>query len=118
MAKTCAEGRERQFLAVGRINNVDLRRGLRYGGAPLDLAVATQRDEAGLVLFEIRPDGTRNFSPQPHRRRAAAPTITRPANSKATLCGSGTTLTLMLSKRQLPELLLMGSKPPVWVALA
>lgn len=51
------KGRERQFLAVGRINNVDLRQGLRYGGAPLDLAVATQRDEAGLVLFEIRPDG-------------------------------------------------------------
>ncbi len=51
------QGRERQFLAVGRINNVDLRQGLKYGGKPIDLAVATQRDEAGLVLFEIQPTG-------------------------------------------------------------
>jgi 3-phytase len=51
------QGRERQFLAVGRINNVDLRQGLKYGGKPIDLAVATQRDEAGLVLFEVQPTG-------------------------------------------------------------
>lgn len=51
------DGRERQFLPVGRINNVDLRQGLRYGGRKLDLAVATQRDEAGLVLFGISPTG-------------------------------------------------------------
>lgn len=51
------DGRERQFLPVGRINNVDLRQGLRYGGRRLDLAVATQRDEAGLVLFAISPAG-------------------------------------------------------------
>jgi 3-phytase len=51
------DGRERQFLPVGRINNVDLRQGLVYGGRRLDLAVATQRDEAGLVLFGISPAG-------------------------------------------------------------
>ena len=52
------QGRQRQFLAVGRINNVDLRQGLRYGGGLLDLAVATQRDEAALVLFGVdRADG-------------------------------------------------------------
>lgn len=51
------DGRERQFLPVGRINNVDLRQGLRYGGRRLDLAVATQRDQAGLVLFGISPAG-------------------------------------------------------------
>lgn len=51
------DGRERQFLPVGRINNVDLRQGLIYGGRKLDLAVATQRDEAGLVLFGISPAG-------------------------------------------------------------
>ncbi|HEY0955537.1 MAG TPA: phytase [Roseateles sp.] len=51
------DGRERQFLPVGRINNVDLRQGLTYGGRKLDLAVATQRDEAGLVLFGISPAG-------------------------------------------------------------
>ncbi|QPF76169.1 phytase [Roseateles sp. DAIF2] len=52
------QGRERQFLPVGRVNNVDLRQGLRYGGARrLDLAVASQRDEAGLVLFGIGAEG-------------------------------------------------------------
>ncbi|KQW50730.1 MULTISPECIES: phytase [unclassified Roseateles] len=50
-------GRERQFLPVGRINNVDLRQGLAYGGRKLDLAVATQRDEAGLVLFGVSAGG-------------------------------------------------------------
>lgn len=49
------QGRERQFLPVGRINNVDLRQGLRYGNERLDLAVATQRDEHALVLFGISP---------------------------------------------------------------
>ena len=47
------QGRERQFLPVGRINNVDLRQRLRYGREQLDLAVATQRDENALVLFGI-----------------------------------------------------------------
>lgn len=51
------DGRERQFLPVGRINNVDLRQGLVYGGRKLDLAVATQRDEAALVLFGVSPGG-------------------------------------------------------------
>jgi len=51
------DGGERQFLPVGRINNVDLRQGVVYGGRKLDLAVATQRDEAGLVLFGISPAG-------------------------------------------------------------
>lgn len=51
------DGRERQFLPVGRINNVDLRQGLVYGGRKFDLAVATQRDEAGLVLFGVSPAG-------------------------------------------------------------
>ncbi|MCH7342528.1 phytase [Pelomonas sp. CA6] len=50
-------GRERQFLPVGRVNNVDLRQGLRYGGQRWDLAVATQRDEASLLLWAISPQG-------------------------------------------------------------
>lgn len=37
------EGRQRQFLATGRIA-VDLRQGVKLGGQQLDLAVATQRD--------------------------------------------------------------------------
>ncbi len=51
------QGRQRQFLPVGRINNVDLRQGLRYGGRAWDLAVASQRDEAGLVLFALDGSG-------------------------------------------------------------
>lgn len=53
------QGRERQFLPVGRINNVDLRQRLRYGRELMDLAVATQRDEHALVLFDISPQDGR-----------------------------------------------------------
>ncbi|ARN19717.1 phytase [Piscinibacter gummiphilus] len=52
------QGRELQFLDVGRINNVDLRQDVLLGSERLDLAVATQRDERGLVLFRIAGDGT------------------------------------------------------------
>lgn len=47
------EGRQRQMLPVGRINNVDLRQDIRTGGQRWDLAVATHRDEQSLVLFGI-----------------------------------------------------------------
>lgn len=50
-------GTQRQLLEVGRINNVDLRQGIRTDGAVLDLAVATQRDEHALVLFGIDAEG-------------------------------------------------------------
>jgi 3-phytase len=51
------DGRQKQFLDVGRINNVDVRQGVRLGGRTLDLAVATQRDENSLVVFEIDTRG-------------------------------------------------------------
>lgn len=51
------QGKERQFLPVGRINNVDLRQDLRYGQRSHDLAAATQRDENAIVLFGISPQG-------------------------------------------------------------
>ncbi len=47
------QGRETQFLPVGRVNNVDLRQGLRYGKATWDLAVASQRDRKTVVVFQI-----------------------------------------------------------------
>lgn len=50
------QGRQRQLLEVGRLNNVDLRQRVRLGGREFDLAVATQRDENALAIFEI--DGT------------------------------------------------------------
>jgi 3-phytase len=51
------QGRQQQFLDVGRLNNVDLRQGVRFDGAPVDLAVATQRDDNSVVLFGIDGDG-------------------------------------------------------------
>ncbi len=51
------QGRQRQLLAVGRINNVDLRQNLSIDGTLYDLAVATQRDENSLVLFAIDGSG-------------------------------------------------------------
>lgn len=51
------QGKERQFLKVGRINNVDLRQNLRYGPRSFDLAAATQRDENAIVLFGVSPQG-------------------------------------------------------------
>lgn len=50
------QGRELQFLPVGRINNVDLRQDVRIGSERMDIAVATQRDEHGIVLFGIGAD--------------------------------------------------------------
>ena len=53
-------GRELQRLPVGRLNNVDLRQRVRLagaGGALRDIAVATQRDDLSLVVFEIDGDG-------------------------------------------------------------
>lgn len=50
-------GRQRQLLEVGRLNNVDVRQGLRIGDRRIDLAVATQRDERALALFEIDGEG-------------------------------------------------------------
>jgi 3-phytase len=50
-------GRLLQTLEAGRLNNVDLRQRVRVGGATVDLAVATQRDEGSLVFFEIDAEG-------------------------------------------------------------
>ena len=51
------QGRETQFLPVGRVNNVDVRQRLRYDGRDRDLAVATQRDRKSVVLFDIDGHG-------------------------------------------------------------
>lgn len=51
------QGKQQQFLETGRLNNVDLRQGVRFGGAAFDLAVASQRDDNTIVLFGIDGDG-------------------------------------------------------------
>ncbi|GAB2892861.1 phytase [Uliginosibacterium flavum] len=51
------QGRETQLLEAGRLNNVDVRQQVRFGAQQLDLAVATQRDELALALFQIDANG-------------------------------------------------------------
>ena len=51
-------GKRLQQLAVGRLNNVDLRYGLRFQGKPHDVAVASLRNNNSLQLFAIADDGT------------------------------------------------------------
>lgn len=51
------QGRQLQLLEAGRLNNVDVRQDLRIGGARVDLAMATQRDENAMVLFAIDANG-------------------------------------------------------------
>jgi 3-phytase len=51
------QGRQQQFLKVGRVNNVDVRQQVRLDGRSVDLALATLRDENALVIFEIDTKG-------------------------------------------------------------
>lgn len=51
------QGAQTQLIEAGRLNNVDVRQNLRMDGATVDLAVATQRDEHALAIFEIDGDG-------------------------------------------------------------
>lgn len=51
-------GKRLQQLPVGRLNNVDLRYGLRWQGKPHDVAVASLRNNNSLQLFAIAADGT------------------------------------------------------------
>lgn len=47
------DGKEQQYLAVGRLNNVDIRPNFNWDGQRVDLAVATNRDHNSLHLFAI-----------------------------------------------------------------
>lgn len=53
------QGQLTQALPSGRLNNVDVRQQIRFGqdATGLDLAMATQRDENSLVLFQISAEG-------------------------------------------------------------
>jgi 3-phytase len=51
------QGQQKQFLQVGRINNVDVRQQIKLGERLVDLALATQRDENSLVVFEFDAEG-------------------------------------------------------------
>ncbi|GLK88033.1 phytase [Pseudomonas turukhanskensis] len=47
------DGRLLQELPVGRLNNVDVRAGFTLAGKPIDLAVASNRDNNSISLFAI-----------------------------------------------------------------
>lgn len=51
------QGAQKQLIEAGRLNNVDVRQNLDLGSARVDLAVATQRDENALAVFEIDARG-------------------------------------------------------------
>lgn len=51
------QGAQQQFLAVGRVNNVDLRYGFHYQGQSMALAAASTRADNGIQLFGISADG-------------------------------------------------------------
>ena len=51
------QGKQLQLLEVGRLNNVDLRQNVQIDQQRYDLAVATQRDDNTLVLFNIDANG-------------------------------------------------------------
>jgi len=47
------QGKQLQYLPVGRLNNVDLRSGFNLNGVVVDLAVASNRDHNSLHVFTI-----------------------------------------------------------------
>lgn len=51
------QGRELQHFDTGRLNNVDVRRGVKFGGLQVDLVVATNRDDDSLALFTVSSSG-------------------------------------------------------------
>lgn len=53
------QGKEMQYLPVGRLNNVDIRSGFNLNGTLIDLAVASNRDNNSLHIFSINRDNGR-----------------------------------------------------------
>ena len=51
------QGREVQLIEAGRLNNVDVRQQVRFAGGQADIAIATQRDELALAVFQIDAEG-------------------------------------------------------------
>lgn len=57
------QGKEVQHFNTGKLNNVDVRYGIRVGQQQVDIAVATNRDDNSLAIYTIDPiTGNLNFS--------------------------------------------------------
>lgn len=57
------QGKEIQHFNTGKLNNVDVRYGMRIGQQQMDIAVATNRDDNSLAIYTIDPaSGMLSFS--------------------------------------------------------
>ncbi|MBC3806792.1 phytase [Undibacterium seohonense] len=52
------QGKQTQLLEVGRLNNVDVRQQIQWQDGVSDIAIATQRDDHSLVIFDIDQNGS------------------------------------------------------------
>lgn len=52
------QGKQTQLLEAGRLNNVDVRQQIQWHDGVNDIAIATQRDDLSLVIFDIDGSGT------------------------------------------------------------
>lgn len=50
------QGKQQQFIARGKVNNVDIRYGVQLGEKLVDLAMATNRSTGAVDIFTIDPD--------------------------------------------------------------
>jgi len=50
------DGSLRQFLPIGRVNNVDVRDGFPLGGRTVPIVTASDRDRNAIVIYTIAPD--------------------------------------------------------------
>lgn len=51
------EGQEIQFFSCGRINNIDVRQGVIFGGEQIDIIAGSNRTDRSIDLFRILPNG-------------------------------------------------------------
>lgn len=51
------QGQQVQRLGAGRLNNIDLRQGVRLAGKSRDIAIASNRDRNSLSIFDINDQG-------------------------------------------------------------
>lgn len=50
-------GKEVQFISCGRINNIDVRQAVLFGGQKIDILAGSNRTDKSIDLFRILPDG-------------------------------------------------------------
>lgn len=59
------DGKELQYLKIGRLNNADVRYGFPLGGATVDIVAASEVDKDALFVFRIDPESGKLSSVTP-----------------------------------------------------